>query len=78
MDYYDFFPVLSLKETYLTSLLKMVKAYCFVFVSCYSGYFVLWLLAILIKLESKAPFFKQGRPGINENEFHCYKFRSMK
>jgi hypothetical protein len=25
MDYYDFFPVLSLKETYLTSLLKMVK-----------------------------------------------------
>jgi putative colanic acid biosynthesis UDP-glucose lipid carrier transferase len=36
------------------------------------------LLAILIKLESKGPvFFKQGRPGMEENEFVCYKFRSM-
>jgi putative colanic acid biosynthesis UDP-glucose lipid carrier transferase len=23
-------------------------------------------------------FFKQGRPGIDENEFFCYKLRSMK
>jgi putative colanic acid biosynthesis UDP-glucose lipid carrier transferase len=39
-----------------------------------------WLtpILILIKLESKeSSFFKQGRPGINENEFNCYKFRSM-
>jgi putative colanic acid biosynthesis UDP-glucose lipid carrier transferase len=37
------------------------------------------LLAILIKLESRGPvFFKQGRPGIDENEFFCYKLRSMK
>jgi putative colanic acid biosynthesis UDP-glucose lipid carrier transferase len=37
------------------------------------------LLAILIKLESKGPvFFKQGRPGLDEKEFFCYKFRSMK
>ena len=36
------------------------------------------LLALLIKLESKGPvFFKQGRPGIDEEEFYCYKFRSM-
>jgi putative colanic acid biosynthesis UDP-glucose lipid carrier transferase len=37
------------------------------------------LLAILlIKLESKGPvFFKQGRPGLDEEEFFCYKFRSM-
>ena len=36
------------------------------------------LLAILIKLESKGPvFFKQGRPGLDEQEFLCYKFRSM-
>jgi putative colanic acid biosynthesis UDP-glucose lipid carrier transferase len=36
------------------------------------------LIAILIKLESKGPvFFKQGRPGLDENEFFCYKFRSM-
>jgi putative colanic acid biosynthesis UDP-glucose lipid carrier transferase len=37
------------------------------------------LLAILIKLESKGPvFFKQGRPGLDEQEFNCYKFRSMR
>jgi len=36
------------------------------------------ILAILIKLESKGPvFFKQGRPGMDEKEFFCYKFRSM-
>ena len=36
------------------------------------------ILAILIKLESRGPvFFKQGRPGIDENEFFCYKLRSM-
>ena len=35
-------------------------------------------MAILIKLESKGPiFFKQGRPGLDEKEFFCYKFRSM-
>jgi putative colanic acid biosynthesis UDP-glucose lipid carrier transferase len=37
------------------------------------------ILAVLIKLESRGPvFFKQGRPGIDEKEFFCYKFRSMK
>ncbi|MDC1465076.1 undecaprenyl-phosphate glucose phosphotransferase [Polaribacter sp.] len=37
---------------------------------------ILW---ILIKLESKGPLiFKQKREGINGNEFICYKFRSMK
>jgi putative colanic acid biosynthesis UDP-glucose lipid carrier transferase len=36
-------------------------------------------MAILIKLESRGPlFFKQGRPGIDEKEFFCFKFRSMK
>jgi putative colanic acid biosynthesis UDP-glucose lipid carrier transferase len=36
------------------------------------------ILAILIKLESRGPvFFKQGRPGIDENEFFCL-LRSMK
>ena len=44
-------------------------------------FFLSWLfplIAILIKLESKGPvFFKQGRPGLDEKEFFCYKFRSM-
>jgi len=37
------------------------------------------LLALLIKLESRGSvFFMQGRPGLDEKEFFCYKFRSMK
>jgi putative colanic acid biosynthesis UDP-glucose lipid carrier transferase len=37
------------------------------------------ILALLIKLESRGPiFFRQGRPGIDEKEFFCYKFRSMR
>ena len=36
------------------------------------------LLAFLIFFESGFPiFFRQGRPGLDEKEFHCYKFRSM-
>lgn len=41
-----------------------------------------WLIPVLwviVKLESKGPLvFKQGREGINGEEFVCYKFRSMK
>jgi putative colanic acid biosynthesis UDP-glucose lipid carrier transferase len=45
--------------------------------------FILWwlipLVAILIKLESKGPvFFKQLRSGKNNKPFYCYKFRSLK
>ncbi|MBD1394653.1 exopolysaccharide biosynthesis polyprenyl glycosylphosphotransferase [Mucilaginibacter glaciei] len=37
------------------------------------------LLAIIIKSESKGPvFFKQLRSGKNNKPFYCYKFRSMK
>ena len=37
---------------------------------------ILW---IFVKLESKGPLlFKQGREGINGDEFICYKFRSMR
>ena len=36
------------------------------------------LVALLIKLESKGPiFFKQKRHGLDYEEFNCYKFRSM-
>ncbi len=84
IDYYDFFPVLSLKKTILNDPLIKVFKRCFeigfsivVIVAVLS-----WLvpvLSILIKLESKGPvFFRQGRPGFVEKEFFCYKFRSMK
>ncbi|KUJ62549.1 undecaprenyl-phosphate glucose phosphotransferase [Flavobacteriaceae bacterium CRH] len=84
IDYYDFFPVLSLKQTILNEpAIKILKRFFDVLFSLIVIVFILsWLcplLAILIKIESKGPvFFRQGRPGIDENEFVCYKFRSMK
>jgi putative colanic acid biosynthesis UDP-glucose lipid carrier transferase len=84
IDHYDFFPVLSLKKTILND--PLIKVFKRVFDIVFSLVIIIgllsWLvplLSILIKLESKGPvFFKQGRPGIDENEFFCYKFRSMK
>jgi putative colanic acid biosysnthesis UDP-glucose lipid carrier transferase len=83
IDYYEFFPILSLKRTPLNEpLLKFSKRLFDIGFSLIIIIFVLsWLIpiiAVLIKLESKGPvFFKQGRPGLDENEFFCYKFRSM-
>lgn len=83
IDYYELFPVLSLQKTQLHN--PFIKGIKRVFDICFSLLVILFvlswlipLLAILIKLESKGPvFFKQGRPGIDEEEFFCYKFRSM-
>jgi putative colanic acid biosysnthesis UDP-glucose lipid carrier transferase len=84
IDYYDFFPVLSLKETLLNEpVIKIFKRFFDIVFSLTVIIGILsWLaplLAILIKLESKGPIlFKQGRPGIGEKQFYCYKFRSMR
>ena len=84
IDYYELFPVLSLKKSplddYYTEFFKRLFD---IFFSLIVILFILsWLiplLGILIKLESKGTiFFKQSRPGIYEEEFICYKFRSMK
>nr|WP_294774284.1 undecaprenyl-phosphate glucose phosphotransferase [uncultured Flavobacterium sp.] len=83
VDYYELFPVLSLQKTQLHNpIIKGVKRAFDVIFSLFVIIFILsWLipvLAVLIKLESKGPvFFKQGRPGLDEEEFFCYKFRSM-
>lgn len=84
IDYYGFFPVLSLQRTLLHE--PVVKAFKRGFDILFSLVIIIgvlsWLvpiLAVLIKLESKGPvFFRQGRPGLDEEEFYCYKFRSMK
>jgi putative colanic acid biosynthesis UDP-glucose lipid carrier transferase len=84
IDYYEMFPVLSLKKTILnepsTKFFKRIFDIVFALIVIIG--ILSWLapiLAILIKLESKGSiFFKQGRPGLNEKEFFCYKFRSMK
>ncbi|MFN3752805.1 undecaprenyl-phosphate glucose phosphotransferase [Flavobacterium sp.] len=83
VDYYELFPVLSLQKTQLHNpIIKGFKRVFDVVFSLFVIIFILsWLipvLAVLIKLESKGPvFFKQGRPGLDEEEFFCYKFRSM-
>ncbi len=84
IDYYEMFPVLSLQKTILHEpTTKFFKRLFDVIFSLLVIIFLLsWLipiLAILIKIESKGPiFFKQGRPGLDEEEFFCYKFRSMR
>jgi len=83
IDYYELFPVLSLQKTQLHNpTIKGIKrGFDIVFSFLVIVLILSWLMpliAILIKLESKGPiFFKQGRPGLDENEFFCYKFRSM-
>ncbi len=84
IDYYEIFPVLSLQKTVLHE--PVVKAFKRTFDIVFSLIVIVFLLswlapllALLIKLESKGPiFFKQGRPGLDEKEFFCYKFRSMR
>ncbi len=84
IDYYELFPVLSLQKTQLHNpAIKGLKRFFDILFSLFVIVFVLsWLIplvGIIIKIESKGPiFFKQGRPGIDEKEFFCYKFRSMK
>lgn len=84
MEYYEVFPVLSLRKTMLHD--PATKAFKRMFDIVFSFIVIVgllsWLtpiLAILIKMESSGPvFFRQGRPGIDEKEFFCYKFRSMR
>jgi putative colanic acid biosynthesis UDP-glucose lipid carrier transferase len=83
VDYYELFPVLSLKNSILNEPeIQFLKRFFDIVFSLIVIVFILsWLIPIigfLIKLESKGPvFFMQGRPGINQEEFNCYKFRSM-
>ncbi len=61
---------------------RIIKRGLDIFISLFVIIFILsWLIlliGILIKLESKGPiFFKQLRSGINNKAFWCIKFRSM-
>ncbi len=82
-EYYDYIPILSLRNIPIKKPInKLLKRGFDIVFSLFIITFILsWLtplIAILIKLESKGPvFFKQTRNGINNEEFSCYKFRSM-
>lgn len=82
-EYYDYIPILSLRNIPLEDSINNVvkRLFDIVFSSMVIILILSWLtpiIAILIKLESKGPvFFKQTRNGFNYKEFDCYKFRSM-
>ena len=82
-EYYDYIPILSLRDIPLEESFNLVikRIFDILFSSAIIIFILSWLtplIAILIKLESKGPiFFKQSRNGFNYKEFDCYKFRSM-
>jgi len=83
LDLYDFLPVIAVRTIPLddgfNKFLKRVFDMVFSLLIC--TIFLSWLLlllAIIIKVNSKGPiFFKQKRSGLNNQEFWCYKLRSM-
>ncbi len=83
-EYYDYFPVISIKKSPLDKPEnRFVKRLFDIVFSLIVIVFILsWLyplLWFLIKTDSKGPaIFVQKRNGINYKVFECYKFRSMR
>jgi putative colanic acid biosynthesis UDP-glucose lipid carrier transferase len=82
-EYYDYLPILSLRDIPLhTSLNAVLKRTFDIIFSLFVIFgILLWLgpiLALLISIESRGPvFFIQKRTGFDNDEFQCFKFRSM-
>jgi putative colanic acid biosynthesis UDP-glucose lipid carrier transferase len=82
-DFYGTTPILSLREIPLDELFNQVikRAFDIVFSLLVIIGILSWLipiLALIIKLESKGPvFFSQKRNGLDYKHFTCFKFRSM-
>ncbi|MDG1571468.1 undecaprenyl-phosphate glucose phosphotransferase [Robiginitalea sp. M366] len=82
-EYYDYLPILSLRDIPLhnpiNAFVKRVFDIAFSLIVIFGV--LIWLgpiLALLIRLESKGPtFFVQQRSGLDNRPFYCYKFRSM-
>ena len=83
IDFFDDVPVITLREEPLTDFVNRVAKRLFdlVFSILVIVLILSWLypiIAIFIKLSSKGPvLFKQVRSGVDNEEFICYKFRSM-
>ena len=82
-EYYDYIPILSLRDIPLhqpfNAFIKRVFDIVFSLIVILG--LLIWItpiLALLIWLESRGPlFFMQKRTGLDNKEFYCYKFRSM-
>lgn len=83
-EYYDYIPVISLRNILQDETMNKVikRVFDFVFSSLIIVGLLSWfmpIMALIIKMDSKGPvFFVQKRNGLNYKEFNCYKFRSMK
>jgi putative colanic acid biosynthesis UDP-glucose lipid carrier transferase len=83
IEYYGTIPVLKAKKLPFELIeTKIIKRLFDIIFSVLIIVFILsWLIPILwilIKLESKGPlFFEQKRDGLNGDQFVCFKFRSM-
>src|SRR5690606_18967050 len=83
VDYYGVIPVMPSRTTPLNDPVNyFIKRVFDIFFSLFVVVFVMsWLIplvALSIRIESKGPiFFKQKRHGLDYEEFNCYKFRSM-
>lgn len=83
IEYYDLIPVvprrvIPLDKPYNQLLKRLFDLFFSILVIVFILSWLVPLIAFLIKKESKGPvFFKQRRTGLNDEEFWCYKFRSM-
>ena len=83
VEYYGIIPIIVLRkiplEIDINSRLKRTFDIIFsLFVIIFILSWLTLILGLLIKIESRGPiFFKQNRPGFKEQDFLCYKFRSM-
>ncbi|MGB3144278.1 MAG: exopolysaccharide biosynthesis polyprenyl glycosylphosphotransferase [Maribacter sp.] len=83
-EYYDFLPILSLRDIPLEHPFNDFVKRSFDFVFALSVYIFLlsWLtplIALLIYIDNPGPvYFVQNRPGYKGKGFTCYKFRTMK
>ncbi|MDM9629906.1 exopolysaccharide biosynthesis polyprenyl glycosylphosphotransferase [Robiginitalea aurantiaca] len=83
LEYYDYLPILSLRDIPLHNPINafIKRAFDIGFSLLVILGLLIWLtplLGLIIWLDSKGPiFFVQKRSGLDNREFYCYKFRSM-
>lgn len=83
LQHYDFLPILALRENpFEDAVIRWSKRiFDIIFSSLVITFVLSWLtplLGLLIKKETKGPvFFRQLRNGLNNEEIHVCKFRSM-
>ena len=83
IDFFEDVPVITFRQEPLTDIVNQMlkRAFDIVFSFLVIVLLLSWLyplIAFLIRLSSKGPvLFKQVRSGLNNEEFMCFKFRSM-